>query len=314
MDPRLLAALVTTSTLAFALALPSLLYLGRARTYGGWLVGVFTCWALGLLFFFVADWSSLSVHLRWFLLAHLTFGTACSFRRLRHSAREPVRFVWLRRSATVVVGAIGLAATSLVIELFRPDEALSVPLAWPLSHPRAYVVQGGASLLENHHVEVAAQTRALDVVALDRWGRRSHGWFSKHITDYEIYGALVSSPCAGEVVLLRSGEPQRPAHDPPLVRRIAGNYVMLACEGREVTVMLAHLQSELLVSEGQRVPLGTPLGKVGNSGNSSEPHLHVHAVAGRVLNADEMLGNARPGVAMSFPSAGGILERGDIAR
>jgi len=43
-------------------------------------------------------------------------------------------------------------------------------------------------------------------------------------------------------------------------------------------VVLAHLRrGSVRVHSGQRVRAGQLLGRVGNSGNSSEPHLHVHA-------------------------------------
>ena len=42
-------------------------------------------------------------------------------------------------------------------------------------------------------------------------------------------------------------------------------------------VFLCHLQpGSLLVKAGDRVAAGQPLGRVGNSGNTSEPHVHVH--------------------------------------
>lgn len=57
----------------------------------------------------------------------------------------------------------------------------------------------------------------------------------------------------------------------------AGNHVILACQG--VNVILAHLQEgSVRVAARDVVATGQPLGQVGNSGNSSEPHLHIHAV------------------------------------
>lgn len=66
------------------------------------------------------------------------------------------------------------------------------------------------------------------------------------------------------------GDPQNPA----------GNHVELeTADG--VRIFLAHmLKGSVRVSTGDRVRRGDPLGKVGNSGNTSEPHLHIHAVRG----------------------------------
>jgi hypothetical protein len=59
----------------------------------------------------------------------------------------------------------------------------------------------------------------------------------------------------------------------------AGNHVVLECH--HVRVLLAHLKEEsLLVARGEYVETGQHLGQVGNSGNTSEPHLHIHAESG----------------------------------
>lgn len=42
-------------------------------------------------------------------------------------------------------------------------------------------------------------------------------------------------------------------------------------------VLIAHLkQGSLRVASGMPVQIGEPLGRVGNSGNTLEPHLHIH--------------------------------------
>jgi murein DD-endopeptidase MepM/ murein hydrolase activator NlpD len=57
---------------------------------------------------------------------------------------------------------------------------------------------------------------------------------------------------------------------------MAGNHVILACDGH--WVLLAHLrQGSVLRTAGDSVETGEPLGQVGNTGNTGEPHLHVHA-------------------------------------
>ena len=45
-----------------------------------------------------------------------------------------------------------------------------------------------------------------------------------------------------------------------------------------VEVILAHLkQGSVAVTAGMKVNTGDVLGQVGNSGNTSQPHLHIHA-------------------------------------
>ena len=60
------------------------------------------------------------------------------------------------------------------------------------------------------------------------------------------------------------------------VRRAAGNYVVVEVAPREF-LFIAHLQAgSVAVAPGDRVAAGQVIGRVGNSGNSSEPHVHLH--------------------------------------
>jgi len=69
-------------------------------------------------------------------------------------------------------------------------------------------------------------------------------------------------------------------------------------------VALCHLrQGSILVQPGQPLAAGTPVGQCGNSGNSTEPHVHVQAM-------DTLDANSAIGVPLSFP--GGLPRNGDI--
>lgn len=60
------------------------------------------------------------------------------------------------------------------------------------------------------------------------------------------------------------------------IRPNAGNYLMIKTDDGYV-VFLAHLRNgSITVSEGQSVSRGELVGKVGNSGNSTAPHLHIN--------------------------------------
>lgn len=88
--------------------------------------------------------------------------------------------------------------------------------------------------------------------------------------DHEAYRGL---PSVGYALTQRS----RIKHG---VLGVAGNHVRI--ETREGVIALCHLrQGSVTVSPGQRVQRGDMVGRCGNSGNSTEPHLHVHALDGR---------------------------------
>lgn len=61
---------------------------------------------------------------------------------------------------------------------------------------------------------------------------------------------------------------------------LAGNYVMIETHDG-VVVAVCHLQRDSVhVQVGQAVQAGDELGRCGNSGNSTEPHVHVQAMDG----------------------------------
>lgn len=60
------------------------------------------------------------------------------------------------------------------------------------------------------------------------------------------------------------------------IRPNAGNYVMIKTK-EDFIVFLAHLKlNSVLVKEGQMVKVDEQIGNVGNSGNSTAPHLHIN--------------------------------------
>jgi murein DD-endopeptidase MepM/ murein hydrolase activator NlpD len=61
----------------------------------------------------------------------------------------------------------------------------------------------------------------------------------------------------------------------------AGHYIVLDGEGEDRDYVFMHLRAgSVLVTEGQRVRIGAPLGQVGNSGVSLGPHLHFEVWVG----------------------------------
>ncbi len=159
-----------------------------------------------------------------------------------------------------------------------PPQGPSAELHFPLRGGIYAVAQGGNHVLLNHHHLSPAQRYALDIVKLNRAGMRARGFFPEDPAHYATWEEPVFAPCTGQVIYVRDGLPdRRPSLSTRDTVHPAGNHVIIACE--PLHVILAHFrEGSIRVRQGDSVTPWTYLGRVGNSGNTTEPHLHIHAV------------------------------------
>ena len=232
--------------------------------------------SLGLMGFLtlIARWDWLSIYLMyawWALVIGAALGGLLAVRKRRWIEGETrTSLITTAIEPVISLGLLGFAS----IGLFHAGAA--VDLRFPLSDGRFIVGHGGNSTTLNYHNAHPTQRYALDILALDNLGRRAAGFQPKEMEAYVIYGAPVSSPCAGNVVEARDGLPDN-AIGATNTEEASGNHVVIACQGLEI--VLAHFRpGSVKVAPGDAVTAGQVIGETGNSGNSSEPHLHIHAV------------------------------------
>jgi murein DD-endopeptidase MepM/ murein hydrolase activator NlpD len=119
---------------------------------------------------------------------------------------------------------------------------------------------------------------------LDEQGRLVHGDESD-VHNYTAYGADVLAVANSKVVsVLDSLDDQIPGRLPEpstiTIETVDGNHVVLDLGGGRFA-FYAHLQkNSIKVRPGDQVKKGAVLGKLGNTGNTSAPHLHFHIMNG----------------------------------
>jgi hypothetical protein len=235
------------------------------------------------------DWFGYGLRYLW-ALALVGAVAVCSSRIRALPWRPAGRRQWL--SGAILFAFVLPFASASAFALCgrsRPPAA-AAPLVFPLRDGVYYVAHGGATRHVNYHHDYGAQRYAVDLTALRSPGVRAAGLYPGELERYAIFGRPVLSPCAGTVVATADGLPDLP---PARLdrERPAGNHVVLRCA--DALVLLAHLQrGSIGVVPGQVVEGGEPLARVGNSGQTTEPHLHLHAV--RAASGDPFRGEAVP--------------------
>lgn len=146
-----------------------------------------------------------------------------------------------------------------------------------------FVFWGGDTKEQNYHVSVKAQRHSFDIIITDSAGK-SYKKNGKTNEDYYAFGQPLTAPCDAEVLSVTEGVKDNvPGEMNPV--QITGNSIVLKTINNEY-LLLAHFKlNSIRVKKGDTVKKGQLLGLCGNSGNSSEPHLHFH-----IQNQENMTG------------------------
>ena len=243
-----------------------------------WLVTVVAFGMVVLYLLVSSRWDLSSLYLRVVIPVLFLIAAFWSFRRVQVPQTAPAKLktvsAWVINLALIVFMS-GFLWFSL-LGFKAPDQA--VDLASPLRGTHV-VLNGGVSPFTNGHFRVRPQSYALDILGVNAFGARASLFgSSQDLQTYVIYGQPVYSPCDGKVSAIVDDLPD---HIPPArdTDNPAGNHILIECG--DIEVLLAHLRNNSAdVTLGEIVATGDPLGQVGNSGNTSEPHLHIHAEKG----------------------------------
>jgi murein DD-endopeptidase MepM/ murein hydrolase activator NlpD len=185
------------------------------------------------------------------------------------------KLTWTWRRAAGLGGLCTMVATMGVYQTF-PSSHDRTPSAVDFQIPldgAVTVAWGGATPRENYHVVSPAERWGYDLLYTVEG--RSHRGAGRNLADFYAYDRPVYVPASGRVVAVRDGiadaAPGRP--DP---QNAGGNRIVIEVAPAEYLVV-AHLRAgSIRTAAGELVRQGEPIARIGNSGNSSEPHLHLH--------------------------------------
>ncbi len=200
----------------------------------------------------------------------------------------------VRQKLTVKVGTYPeeLTIVTAPTSVGRGAIAISSPLRgdhwFAANGPSNSSIHRRALIAIEGHATIS-QRLAIDWVRLRDDGKTFQGE-EKDNKNYYAYGSEALAVADGVVTEVKDGIPQNTPGEnsravPITLETVGGNHVILDIGGGHFA-FYAHLQpGSLRVKLGDKVRRGQVVGLVGNSGNSTEPHLHFH-----VENASSPLG------------------------
>jgi hypothetical protein len=199
-----------------------------------------------------------------------------------------------------------------------------------------------ARRLPSHGTHLFATTYAIDFVAVQ--GRRSaatRDWRTAFSTEPPersfAFGQPILAPAGGRVVRIHDGEADHEARRSPVARAsyalsqaerarggagaLAGNHIIIERDGGGYVVLAHLLAGSIRVEDGERVAVGHEVGRCGNSGNSTQPHVHVQVmdspdpfaargvpIAFRDYQVWPRAGGAPVAVGLGIPGEGEVVE------
>lgn len=180
-----------------------------------------------------------------------------------------------------------LAETRLVIDKYSKISSLKIIPYKPENLPRLernitkmilpfkevwFVGWGGTTIEQNYHFAYNNQKYAYDLLIVK--DGKSHKGNPKNNANYYAFGKSIIAPCDAKVIKVITGVHDNiPGEKNP--KQVSGNTVVLETIHKEY-ITFSHLKkNSIIVKEEQQVKQGELLGQCGNSGNSSEPHLHL---------------------------------------
>jgi Peptidase family M23 len=138
-----------------------------------------------------------------------------------------------------------------------------------------FVFWGGANQFINYHYEIDEQRYAYDLVIVE--GGQSFKDTPKLNDDFYSFNKEVVAPCDGRVVNVVNSIVDNELGSTN-VSNPEGNYVTIQHANDEYSLIAHFKQNSIVVEPGQTIKQGQLVGLCGNSGNSSEPHIHFQVM------------------------------------
>lgn len=166
---------------------------------------------------------------------------------------------------------------------------------------------GGRKIIDNYHAAYSSQRFAADFLIMKNG--TTHSGDGTRNENYYCFGQPVLTPGDGIVIAIENNiEDNVPGKMNP--SQPMGNYVIIDHGNSEFSFLAHFKMGSIVVKLAEKVKSGQLLGLCGNSGNSSEAHLHFHIQNTATFN----LGEGLPAQFQSYLADGIAVSRGEPVR
>lgn len=247
---------------------------GKIKCKLDWIVKTLITAAYITIFFIAGYWIYISYYFRFIipiLLIMVLIKSFLSIKQLDFIAKKGSKaWIYFALKCLMVIYLI-LCTITACKGLCYSGESLN--LSFPLKDGMYYVSDGGSNIVLNQHQRYGVEKYKydMDIEKLNYFGTMSKGIFPKELDKFNIYGETIYSPCDGSIIDAFDGSKDfSPLHN----EVTEGNYIDLSY--KDFNIHFAHLkQGSLLVNIGDTIKKGQPIARVGNSGFTEMPHLHI---------------------------------------
>jgi hypothetical protein len=282
-------ALVVVLHLLIPLALALWTWRRSYTSVTGWGLQVLVLGSYTVFIFLLGSWVFASFYLRYAIVALSIVAAIRSFLKIGGlpSFVEAGFWGWIGSGAAVLVSIVLIYLIVGAIQSHFYDEP-PVNLSFPFKNGVYAVFEGGngrASSLMNYHYGSSTHSSsrinrsmkyAVDLTKLSLWGTDANGIMPHQNERYVVFNEAVYSPCDGEVSDVVDQWPNEIPWSGQAPYNV-GNHILI--KSGDFYVLMGHLQKgSIRVKVGDQIKKGDPLAKVGNSGWTSQPHLHIQAM------------------------------------
>ncbi len=170
-----------------------------------------------------------------------------------------------------------------------------------------FVYWGGRTITDNYHSAYSDQRFAYDFLQVKE--KKTFANNGDKNEDYYCFAKKVLAPGKGKVVSVENNILDNvPGEMNP--KNTLGNYIVIDHLNGEFSFLAHFKQGSIKLKVGDTVTQGQVIGLCGNSGNSSEPHIHYHIQNTSVFGKGEGL----PAIFKSYKESNRVVEVGEPTR